>query len=179
MIAWTLGAAAFVAGDSEAGLHYQEDAARMLDQRRDLRLWLRFHSTAAGWRLGAGITDGVPELLETAAFGLQMVGNSYDMVELRQAEAKYALVTGEVERALSLIESVLDDPVYGAPEMALGQSQLLLAQCLSASGAEDAARRQFAVAAMQLESEGRLRAAVDAWRCSAGHPILTESLTTT
>jgi hypothetical protein len=108
-----------------------------------------------------------------------MVGNSYDMAELRQAEAKYALVTGDAERARSLIQAVLDDPVYGAPEMGLGQSQLLLAQCLSALGEETAARQQFAVAAMQLEVEGRLRAAVDAWRCSAGHPILTEFLTTT
>ena len=179
MIAWTQGAAAFVAGNPTAGLRFQEEAAKLLDQRRDLRLWLRFHSTAASWRLGAGITDGVPELLKTAAFGLQMVGNSYDMVELRQAEAKLALITGDAEHARSMIQAVLDDPVYGAPEMALGQSQLLLAQCLSALGKEDAARRQFAIAAMQLEAEGRLRAAVDAWRSSAGQQILTELLTTT
>jgi len=179
MIAWTLGAAAFVAGDPEAGLKYQAEAAKLLDQRRDLRLWLRFHSTAASWRLGAGITDGVPELLQTAAFGLQMVGNSYDMVELRQAEAKLALINGDAERARSMIQAVLDDPVTGGPEMALGQSQLLLAQCYQALGEADQARRQFAVAAMQLEVEGRLRAAVDAWRCSAGQPILTESLTRT
>ncbi len=175
-IAWTMGAAAFVAGEIEEGLRLQELAAKLLDPRRDLRLWLRFHSTAARWRLGAGVVEGVADLLKTASLGLQILGNNYDVVELRQSEAKLALLTGDPGRALDMISQVLDDPVLGGPEMSRGQSELILAECLQALGREQEARRQFARAALQLETEGRLRAAVDAWRQGADEEVLREVL---
>lgn len=178
-IAWTMGAAAFVAGEVEEGLRLQDLASNLLDPRRDLRLWLRFHSTAARWRLGAGITDGVDELLKTASFGLKLIGNNYDLVELTQVEARLALIRGDVERARELITGVLNDPVLGSREMGRGQGELILAECMQALGDKSGARRQFAIAAIQLENEGRLRAAVDAWRSSIGEPTLTEFLTTT
>lgn len=178
-IAWTMGAAAFVAGDVEEGLRLQDLASHLLDPRRDLRLWLRFHSTAARWRLGAGITDGVDELLKTASFGLKLIGNNYDIVELTQVEAKLALLRGDAKRAQELITGILNDPVLGSREMGRGQGELILAECLQTLGEKSGARRQFAIAAIQLENEGRLRAAVDAWRSSIGEPTLTEFLTTT
>ena len=54
-------------------------------------------STAArrSCRLDAGIVEGVPELVHTAALGLQILGNKHDVVELRQVEAKLALLTGD------------------------------------------------------------------------------------
>jgi transcriptional regulator with XRE-family HTH domain len=164
MIAWTVGAAAFVANDVEQGLRQQALAKDLLDPRRDLRLWLRFHSTTARWRLRAGITEGVAELLHTAALGLQIIGNSYDVVELRQSEAKLALLTGDVENATRIISAVLDDPVLGGKEMARGHGELVMAECLQAKGDGEGARRWFVSAAHQLEQEGRFKAALEAWR---------------
>jgi transcriptional regulator with XRE-family HTH domain len=167
-IAWTVGAAAFVADDVAEGLRQQAAAKELLDPRRDLRLWLRFHSTSARWRLRAGIVEGVDELLQTASLGLQIIGNNYDVVELRQNEAQLALLKGDPGGALKVISAVLEDPVLGAPEMSRGNSELVMAECLEALGDSDGARRWFGSAARQLEREGRLRAALDAWRKTAG-----------
>jgi len=179
MIAWTVGAAAFVADDVEQGLRQQAVAKELLDPRRDLRLWLRFHSTTARWRLRAGLTEGVAESLHIASLGLQIIGNNYDVVELRQSEAKLMLLTGDVDGATKLIKSVLDDPVLGGSEMSRGHSELVMAECLLAKQDADGARRWFASAAHQLEQEGRFKAALDAWRqaVSASDPkaILTNT----
>jgi transcriptional regulator with XRE-family HTH domain len=164
MISWAVGAAAFVAGDVAEGLRQQEIAKTLLDPRRDLRLWLRFQSTAARWRLQAGVIDGVADLLHTASLGLQIIGNTYDLVELRQSEARLALLTGDVDGAIEIISGVLDDPVLGAAEVSRGQSELVFAECLRAKGDDEGARRGFMSAAAQLEAEGRYRAALDAWR---------------
>ena len=179
MIAWTMSGAAFVAGDIGEGLRLQAHAGDLLDPRRDLRLWLRFHSTAARWRLGAGITDGVADLLQTASLGLQILGNNYDVVELRQSEAKLALLTGNPEGGYATIRGILDDPVLGGPEMSRGQSELVLAECLEALGRLEESRHQFVAAALQLEVEGRLRQAIDAWRCSVGEEVSGDFLTHT
>ena len=177
MIAWTMSAAAFVAGDLDEGLRLQETAGELLDPRRDLRMWLRFHSTAARWRLGAGITDGVAEHLQTASLGLPILGNSYDVVELRQSEAKLAMLTGDPQRGHDMIRAMLDDPVLGAAELSRGQSELVLAECLEALGREEDARAQFVRAAVQLETEGRLKVALNAWRRSVGEEISENFLT--
>nr|WP_300151628.1 helix-turn-helix transcriptional regulator [Propionicimonas sp.] len=179
MIAWTMSGAAFVAGDIGEGLRLQAQAGDLLDPRRDLRLWLRFHSTAARWRLGAGITDGVADLLQTASLGLQILGNNYDVVELRQSEAKLALLTGDATGGYATIRAILDDPVLGGPEMSRGQSELVLAECLEALGELEEARHQFVTAALQLEVEGRLRQAIDAWRRSVGEEVSGDFLTHT
>ena len=179
VIAWTVGAAAFAAGEIEEGLRQQAVAKELLDPRRDLRLWLRFHSTAARWRLRAGVTDGVAELLRTASLGLQIIGNTYDVVELRQSEAKLALLTGDAEAAVRLISSVLDDPVLWGTDMSRGHSELVMAECMAALGDTSAARSWFASAARQLEDEGRLKVALDAWRRSVGEEVDQDLLTST
>lgn len=170
MIAWTVGAAAFAAGDVSEGLRQQELASELLDPRRDLRLWLRFHSTSAWWRLRAGITDGVPQLLRTASVGLEIMGNSYDIVELRQCEAQLALLTGDAQGGAAIMSAVLDDPELGGSQMSRGNGELLLAQCLSKQG-DPAARKWFASAARQLEQEGRLKAALEAMHLSVQQEV--------
>lgn len=176
-IAWTAGVAAFMSGDIETGLSEHARAFELLDRRRDARLWLRFHSVAARWRLNAKVLDGVEELLQTASLGLQIVGNTYDVVELRQVEAMFALRTGEPAKAAAIINGLLEDPVLGAAEMSLGGSQLLLAHALLELGEAESARQQYRTAALQFETEGRLRAALDAWRRSAGMADLDDFLT--
>lgn len=176
-IAWTVGSASFFGGEIEEGLRFHALAKQLLDPRRDLRLWLRFHSIAARWRLNAGIVDGVEELVQTAALGLQILGNTYDVVELRQVQAMFALRTGEPTDAARIMSAVLDDPVLGAEGMSLGASELILGHALAALGQDQAARDRFEAAAVHFESEGRLRAAVDAWRRSAGREGVTSFLT--
>jgi len=171
LIAWTMGTAAFFAGDVEDGLEYHRKAKELLDARRDLRLWLRFHRSAASMRLDAGIVEGVPELVRTAALGLQILGNKHDVVELRQVEAKLALLNGDAEECARMCRTVLDDPVLGAPDVSRGATELLLAEALRAMGEEDAARDRFMAAARELELEGRLKSAVDAWRLGVGEGV--------
>ena len=83
-------------------------------------------STAAlrACRLDAGIVEGVPELVHTAALGLQILGNQHDVVELRQVEAKLALLTGDPQECARIMSAVLDDPVLGAPDVSRGASEL-------------------------------------------------------
>lgn len=176
-IAWTMGTASFFGGEIEEGLRQHALAKRLLDPRRDLRLWMRFHSIAARWRLNSGIVDGVEDLLQTASLGLQILGNSSDVVELRQVQAMFALRTDAPDEAARIMSAVLDDPVLGAEGMSLGASELMLGHALDALGQQDAARTRYEHAAIHFESEGRLRAAVDAWRRSAGREGVSKFLT--
>lgn len=171
MIAWTMGTAEFMAGDIDAGLRHHARAKDLLDARRDLRLWLRFYRSAARCRLDAGIVDGVPELVHTASLGLQILGNHYDVVELRQVEAKLALLTGDPQECARIMTAVLDDPVLGASDVSRGGSELLLAEALQAMGNRSAARERFMAAGRQFELEGRLKSAVDAWRLGVGEEV--------
>lgn len=179
MIAWTMGTAAFVAGRVEAGREYHTVARRQLDARRDLRLWLRFHRSAASCLVDAGIQDGVRELVRNASLGLEILGNHHDVVELRQVEAKLTLLEGDAVEAARIISGVLDDPVLGAPDISRGGSEEILAMALHAMGKTAAARERFELAAREYESEGRLRAAVEAWRRAAGEEVSRNFLTTT
>ena len=121
--------------------------------------------------------EGVPELVRTAALGLQILGNSHDVVELRKVEAMLALRTGAPEGAVRILTGVLDDPVLGGPGISLGGVRLILGHALAALDRQEAARAEFATAALQFEEEGRLLSAVDAWRLSAGQKSSTEFLT--
>jgi transcriptional regulator with XRE-family HTH domain len=168
MIAWAMGTAEFAAGDAASGIAHHQQAKDLLDPRRDLRLWLRFHRSAASCLLGAGIIEGVAELVRTAALGLEILGNTYDLVELRQVQAQLALHSGEPQEALRITSEVLADPVMGAPSLSRSNTELLRAEALLALGREDEARLQFRGAAESLEHEGRMRAAVKAWKQSFG-----------
>ena len=166
-----------MAGDSDAGLARLESAKEHLDPHRDLRMWLRHHNTVARWRLNLGRLDGVAELLRVASTGLEILGNSYDIVELRQVEAMFALRCGDAVEAARIMSAVLDDPVLGAEGMSRGGSELILAHAFDALGKKEAARQRFQLAAIQFEFEGRFRAAIDAWRRSAGQETNNDFLT--
>ncbi len=177
MIAWTIGSVSFNGGDIEEGIRQHDLAKDLLDRRRDLRMWLRYNSTAARWRLNCGITEGVDDMLKTASLGLQILGNNYDVVELRQVEAMYAIRRGEPLEAARIMTEVLEDPVLGAEGMSRGNSEMVLAHAFRALGQVEAARRRYELAALQFEEEGRLRAAVNAWRRSVGEEVSGDFLT--
>ncbi len=177
IIAWTRGTAAFMAGRPETGLAEFDRARELLEAKRDLRMWLRFHCIAARWRLNAGLLDGVQDLLATASLGLGILGNSHDIVELRQVQAMYALRTDDPLEAARLLSEVLDDPVLGGEGMSRGGTELLLGHAFQALGRREAANERYQRAALHFEVEGRLRAAVDAWRRSAGQDLPDEYLT--
>lgn len=166
MIAWAIGSAEFAAGRVASGISQHQLARELLDPRRDLRLWSRFHRSAASCLLGGGITEGVAELVKTASLVLEILGNSHDVAELRQVEAQLALRTGDPESAARIASAVLSDPVLGAEGISRSGTELILAEALRALGRPGEARAQFRTAAKSFEREGRMGSAVDAWRMS-------------
>ena len=167
MVAWTLGTAAFKAGDVEGGLAQHDQARQLLSPQRDLRMWLRFHRSAANCRLDAGITEGVGEMLRMSATGLEIMGNAADVVELRQARARLALIEGRVDETIAIIESVILDPVLENPTYGRGTSEYILAEALVRASRPQEAAEHFAAAARIYESEGRLKQSIDAWQKAA------------
>ena len=167
-VAWTLGTAAYAMGDPDAGAARYDEARTLLNPHRDLRLWLRFHRSDADRRLDIGSTDGVAELLRVSATGLEIIGNNFDVVELRQSWARLALLEGDPTRALELVEDLLADPVLGDPEYNQGVSQAVLADALWSLGRCAEARRHCLVAAELFEADGRLKHALAAYRRLVG-----------
>lgn len=165
LVMWTIGTAALKAGDVERGLGWHAQAGELLSPQRDLRLWLRFHRSAANARLELGIIDGVAEMLRISSTGLEVIGNVPDVIELRQSLARLALLEDRPRDAIDLIRSVLDDPVLGLEKTTRGASELVLAEGLAAAGDAGAAGH-FAMAAELLERGGRLKAAMTALRRS-------------
>jgi transcriptional regulator with XRE-family HTH domain len=180
LVMWTIGTAALKAGDAARGLEWHARAGELLSPQRDLRLWLRFHRSAANARLELGIVEGVAEMLRISSTGLEVIGNVPDVIELRQSLARLALLEGRPNDAIDLIRSVLDDPVMGLEKTTRGTSELLLAEGLAAVG-DGGAAGHFATAAELLERGGRLPEALRALRRAVEIPVeisLTTSLTT-
>lgn len=164
MISWSLGTAAMRSGDIAAGMDLHAQAQRLLSSKRDVRQWLRLQRTVASCRLDAGISEGVADLLSVARAGLEVVGNHSDVVELRQAEARLALLEGQVDRAEELLRGLLEDPVLGTAELGRARTESLLAQCRLAQGDPAGAAAGFASAARQFEALGLFKRAVEDWR---------------
>ncbi len=164
MVAWTLGTAAYATGDPVDGAARYDQARTLLNPHRDLRLWLRFHRSDADRRLDVGSTDGVAELLRVSSTGLEIIGNPFDVVELRQSWARLALLEKDYSQALSTIEELLADSVLGNPEYNQGMSQWIRAEALQSLGRRAEARQGYLTAAELFEADGRLKAALEAYR---------------
>lgn len=167
MVAWTIGTAAFKTGDVERGLAHHDQAQKLLSPQRDLRMWLRFHRSAANCRLDAGITEGVGEMLRMSATGLEIMGNAMDVVELRQARARLALAEGRPEESIAIIEGVINDPVLENPSYGRGTSHYILAEALVCAGRLEEAAEHYAESARMYEAEGRLKQSIEAWQKAA------------
>lgn len=181
MVAWTLGTAAYKSGDAvEGGSRYAE-ARGLLSPQRDLRLWLRFHRSEATCRLDVGISEGVAELLRISSTGLEIIGNPVDVVELRQARARLALLENDPATAADLVQGVLADPALNRTDFNRGQLEWILASALQRLGDEQAAIQHFCGAGVLFEQDGRLKQALDAYRTVldlAGQDYLTHRLDT-
>lgn len=164
MVAWTLGTAAYNTGDPIEGARRYEQAGELLNPHRDLRLWLRFHRSDANCRLDIGSTDGVAELLRISSTGLEIIGNSFDVVELRQARARLALLEHDPHGAAAIIQGLLEDPVLGDAEFNMGMSEWILACAKQQLGEDGEAIRHFRAAGVLFEADGRLRQSVDSYR---------------
>ncbi|MEN0070869.1 MAG: helix-turn-helix domain-containing protein [Propionicimonas sp.] len=176
MVAWTVGTAAYAAGDAEEGSQRYDQARGLLNPQRDLRLWLRFHRSDANCRLDAGSSEGVAELLRISSTGLEIIGNAFDVVDLRQARARLALLEGDPRGAATLIEDLLADPVLGDPEFNQGMSKWILASAEHQLGDLDRAARDFREAGQLFEADGRLKHALDSFR-QAGEICCRQNLT--
>lgn len=164
MVEWTIGTAAYKAGDAEKGMARYDRARELLSPQRDLRLWLRFHRSEANCRMDVGITEGVADLLRISATGLEIIGNNFDVVELRQVRARLALLEGDPTTASRIIEDLLADPVLGNPEYRRGTSEWILACALQQLGRNGAAADHYGAAGELLQADGRLKLALDAFR---------------
>lgn len=164
MVAWTLGTAAYAMDDFEEGAAHYERARSLLNPHRDLRLWLRFHRSDADRRLDAHTTEGVSELLRISSTGLEIIGNPFDVVELRQSWARLASLEGDHQQALTIIEGLLADPVLGNPEYNRGMSEWIRAEALRGLNRCPEARKHYQTAAELFEVDGRLKQALDAYR---------------
>ena len=165
------------AREIEGGLAQHDQARQLLSPQRDLRMWLRFHRSAANCRLDAGITEGVGEMLRMSATGLEIMGNAGDGVELRQARARLALAEGRIDESIAIIESIITDPVLENPSYGRGTSELILAEALVEAGRAAEAAEHFASAARIYESEGRLKQSIDAWQKAAESGFVEKNLT--
>lgn len=164
MVAWTIGTAAYAAGDAEEGAARYDQARGLLNPHRDLRLWLRFHRSDANVRLDTGSGEGVAELLRISATGLEIIGNNFDVVELRQARARLALLEQKPSEAASIIEDLLADPVLGNPDYNQGMSEWILASAKKQLGQTEEASRHFRKAGALFEADGRVKQAIDSLR---------------
>ncbi len=164
MVEWTIGTAAYKAGDAEEGMARYDRARALLSPQRDLRLWLRFHRSDATCRLDVGIADEVAELLRISATGLEIMGNNFDVVELRQAKARLSLLEGDAAATAATIQELLADPVLGNPEYRRGMSEWILAQALQQLGRTAEAAVHYGQAGELLLADGRLKLALNAFR---------------
>lgn len=164
MVAWTIGTAAYNSGDTVEGEARYEQARGLLSPQRDLRLWLRLHRSHANCRLDGGTTEGVAELLRISSTGLEIIGNAFDVVDLRQARARLALLEHKPDVAASIIEDLLADPVLGDPEFNQGMSMWILASARQQLGQVEEAGRHFRAAGVLFEADGRLKQALEAYR---------------
>lgn len=164
VIYWTLGTASFKSGNVSKGLEMHDSALQLLSPRRDLRLWLRLNMSAAGCRLSAGITEGVKELLDAANGGLMLIGNPFDIFELRHAEAKLELLEGRPLEARKLVKTLIADPALRSAVATNGRAEELLADIELDLGEKDLARSAFIRAASLYGIQEQFRQASLCWQ---------------
>lgn len=167
VIHWALGTAAFKSGNVARGLELHESALELLSPHRDLRMWLRFNRSAATCRVDAGITDGVKKLLEVARSGLALIGNVYDMFELRHAEAKLAFLDGRPQEAKAMVEALVADPDMRPAAVTNGRAEELLAEIEVDLGNKALARAAFVRAAGLYGTQEQFRRANQCWQRAA------------
>ncbi|MFT4294118.1 MAG: helix-turn-helix transcriptional regulator [Micropruina sp.] len=166
-IYWALGTAAFKSGNVAKGVEWHDLALEVLNPRRDLRLWLRLNRSAANCRLDAGITDGVPEMLEVARGGLTLIGTTFDVFELREAEAKLALLEGRPTEAAEMVTALLADPAMRPAVVSNGSGEELLAEIELDLGHSEQARAAFVRAAGAYAKQEKFRKASQCWQRAA------------
>lgn len=167
VIHWALGTAAFKSGNVTRGLELYDSALELLSPHRDLRMWLRLHRSAATCRVDAGITDGVMELLAVARSGLALIGNVYDMFELRHAEAKLAFLDGRPQEAKAMVEALIADPDMRPAVVTNGRAEELLADIELDLGHNALARGAFVRAAGLYGTQEQFRRANQCWQRAA------------
>ncbi len=107
--AWAIGNVAFRRGDVEVGETYHGLAGKLLLPQADLQAWTEFHRASADYKLHAGIVDdSVRTALDNAALGLQLVGTTTHRQELELAQARYALLTDDLDAAQSLLKGLIN-----------------------------------------------------------------------
>lgn len=164
---WTAGNVAFLTGDAELGTAHHAEAARLLSPQVDLRIWGRFRKAAATVRMREGSTEGVQELLSQAGDALRIVGNPSDLTELRLAEARLRLLTGDLEQAAAMVRFCLEDATLQGAAHSRAEAEALLGDVERVGGRIDAAAAAYRRSALQYERAGAYRRSIEMWRRQA------------
>lgn len=105
--AWTLGNIALSQGHVEEGLALHNRSQQTLSPSTDFRNWERFPRASAYARLNAGVTEGVPELIERSKVTLPLSNNPDEYALLAYVEAAYNLAMGNPQVALDRLREEL------------------------------------------------------------------------
>lgn len=105
--AWAIGNVAFRRGDTEVGRAYYALAGELLLPQADLETWAGFHRASAHFQLLAGMADdSVRTSLDNAGLGFRLVGTEGQRLELCLVQARFALLTSDVDTAGELLARV-------------------------------------------------------------------------
>lgn len=164
VITWQLGVYELETGLGEAGLVRLGEAIEMLDPQVDMRLWARLNRTLGHYLARAGRHAEASERLAIAASLLRFVGNPSDLIDLHLSQANLALIQGQHELALSLVELSLADPDIAMDATLRAEAHLVESRVREALGDRDAAARAAMTTALAFEEAGALSRSVGAWR---------------
>ena len=164
--AWVLGNVCLRSGKLKEGLKWYAITQRSLSPSTDFRNWARFPRASADERLWAGITDGVPELLERARLTLPLLDNPDEVALLARTEGDYYLAIDNPQKAITTVEAVLSDE--DIPPGSRGELHMIKARAHRALDDEDQAKSEAMKAAQVFTEDDMLAHAKYAWAFLSG-----------
>ncbi|MBT2549455.1 hypothetical protein J7I85_14210 [Arthrobacter sp. ISL-65] len=150
---WVIGNVAFLSHRVSEGGHYHDLAAGKLSPSQDVDLWARFNRGSAEMRLQAKLTDaGTLRCIERAELATEVVGGSErDILEMSLVRAHWYYLTGDMERAISLLTPLRSKfPILATQTGA--EATFILGKALMAQGHETESQQMLDEAATLFDT---------------------------
>lgn len=162
LAAWTMGNEAFAAGDAAAGVAWHARAAISVRPDVDFVNWARFCRASADERIKAGVSDGVDELLEQAAWAVKLLGNEDELAELCRTKAAHFVALGRADQAIEVTSEGLE--LAAISDLTRGDLLLVDARARIELGQFDTGTSNALAAARSFAMAGRADRALQAWQ---------------